>query len=140
MPGHFALYVIAIFVTLPSTLAAAFWSLPGIGFTSDALRHHDHAPAALAMLAAMLAGWFGLTTLWRLHDLLLQGCTDFNRPVACGGLVCGGLVSLALIVVTGGTLFFRVSVFGWPLLAAGYFMVVLWRLRAPSGQAPPMPR
>jgi len=140
MPSHFALYVIAILVSLPSTLAAAFWTLLGSGFTSDALRRHDHAPAAFALLAAMLAGWFGLVTLWRLHYLLLQGRTDFNRHTAWAGLACGCLVSLALIAVTGGTLVFRITFFGWPLLGAGYFMFALWRLPGPPGHVPPVPR
>jgi hypothetical protein len=140
MPGNFSLYVIAIFVSLPSTLAAAFWTLLGTDFVLDAFRRHDRVMTATALLAALVTGWFGLVTLWRLHYRLLQGRADFNQHVAWAGLACGCLVSLGLIAVTGGTLIFRIIFFGWPLLAAAYFAFVLWRLPPTSRHVSPTPR
>ncbi|QEE23097.1 hypothetical protein CS053_00250 [Rhodanobacter glycinis] len=128
LPGKLSLYLIAIGVVLPSTMVAAFFSLLGAGFASDALRRHEHALAGLVALAALVAGWFGLVTLWRLHYRLLHARLDFNRPAAWAGLACGSVVVLALVLSSGGTLVFRVSFFGWPLLAAAYYAVVLWRL------------
>jgi hypothetical protein len=140
VPGKPSLYLVAIGVSLPSTMVAAFFTLLGSGFASDALRRNEHTPAALATLAAMLAGWFGLTTLWRLHYRLLQGRLDFDRRVARAGLACGSVVSMALVASSGGTLAFRLVFFGWPLLAAAYFAVVLWRLPAVCSRVPPSPR
>lgn len=75
-----------------------------------------------------ILGWFGLVTLWHLYYSLLRGDLSFNRRAAWTGLVCGSLVSVALIVASGGPVVFRLCLFGWPLLASTYFGIVLRRL------------
>lgn len=66
--------------------------------------------------------------LWHLHYRLLRAQLDFSRPAAWAGLACGSVVVLALVASSGGALVFRISFFGWPVLAAIYYAVVLWRL------------
>lgn len=140
MPNTIALRFVAILVLLPSTLVAAFWSLMGIPFAEDALQRRGHAVAGTVLFAALAAGWFGLVTLWRLYYHLLHERTDFNRNIAWAGLAVGCLVSLALIATTGGTLTFRVVFFGWPLLTAAFFAIVLWRIPVQTGYSPPRMR
>lgn len=108
----------------------------GISFAMDTFQRHEHVIASTVLLAALTAGWFGLVTLWRLYYCLLHKRTDFNRNVAWAGLAFGCLVSLGLIATTGGTLTFRVVFFDWPLLAAAFFAIVLWRLPVQPGHSP----
>lgn len=82
----------------------------------------------LMLAIAMILGWFGLVTLWRLYYSLLRGDLSLNRRAAWTGLACGSLVSVAWIMASGGTVVFRLLFFGWPLLASTYFGVVLRRL------------
>lgn len=130
MPNTTALRLIALFVLLPSTLGADFWSLLGAGFAADALRRGQHLLAATLLVAAMTAGWLGLVTLWRLHYRLLRKDLSFNRRVAWLGLACGVAASVGLMAVSSATPLMRALLFGWPLLAAAFFSTVLWRLPA----------
>lgn len=128
MPSTIALRLIGFFVLLPSTLGAGFWTLQGIGYVVDAWSRATGTSFAFTLAIAMALGWFGLTTLWSLYYSLLRGDLSFNRRAAWAGLVSGSLVSVALIVASGGTVVFRLCFFGWPLLASTYFSIVLRRL------------
>lgn len=128
MPSTIALRLIGFFVLLPSTLGAGFWTLQGIGYVVHAWSRAADTSFACALAIAMALGWFGLLTLWRLYYSLLRGVLSFSRRTAWAGLVCGSLVSVALIMASGGTVVFRLSLFGWPLLASAYFGIVLRRL------------
>lgn len=140
MPNAVALRAVAILVLLPGTLVSGFGSLLGFAFVADSFRRSDHVAAGAVLLVAMAAGWFGLVTSWRLYYGLLRGRTGFDRRVAWAGLTCGSLVSLGLMVATGGSLNFRIVFFGWPLLAAAFFGIALWRLRPGSPSRPgPLP-
>lgn len=130
------LRLIAIAVLVPSTLVAGFWSLLGAAWVVDALRRGEHLGTAIALIAAMAGGWFGLVTAWRLYYRLRRGDLAFDRRVAWCGLACGALVSIGLIATTGGALLFRLGFFGWPLLAAAFFAALLWLLSQAAAAAP----
>lgn len=108
-------------VLLPSSLSAAFGSLLGIAWATDALQRGQHAGTAMALMAAMAAGWFGLVTAWRLYYQLLRREARFDRRIAWSGLASGALVCIGLIATTSGSLLFRIAFFGWPLLAVAFF-------------------
>ncbi|WP_434031654.1 hypothetical protein [[Pseudomonas] boreopolis] len=109
MQNIIANHVVATFVLLPSTLAAGFYSLFGVAFVTDSFRRAEHLSASLVLLVAMTAGWFGLITAWRLYYALSQGRTDFSRPIAWAGLICGGLRRSASLLLRADHLFFA-----WP--------------------------
>jgi len=128
MGNKFALHAVGILVLLPTTLAAAFWSLLGVGFSVAFFRTGDHVFASLLLLLAMAAGWFGIVTLWRLYySFLSDRHPRSNFVVIWAGLACGCVTSLALIATTGGSILFRVVFFGWPLLAVALFLIALVR-------------
>jgi len=129
MPHPLMLRLIAIAVLLPSTLCAAFGTLLGAAWATDALQRGQHLGAAVALVAAMAAGWFGLVTAWRLYYQLLRQQVTLDRRIAGLGLACGALVAIGLMATTGGALMFRMALFGWPLLAAALLGAQLWRLR-----------
>ena len=125
MGNNFATHAIGILVIIPTTLVAAFWSLLGV---SVAL---SERPSGILVLFALLAGWFGIVTLWQLYHDFLGGEPHPNILVAWLGLACGCITSLVLIVTSGGSAMFRIVFFGWPLIAAAYFSFGLVRRPAP---------
>lgn len=125
----FVLRLVAIAVLLPSTLVAGFWSLPGFAFVADALLRSQQPGTAALVLAALVAGWVGLGTAWRLYYCLLRKELDFDQRRAWWGLASGTLVAIGLMAATGGSLMFRIVFFGWPLLAVAFFGALLWRLQ-----------
>ncbi|MCD2512390.1 hypothetical protein [Comamonas endophytica] len=129
VPHRMVLGLVAVAVLLPATLGAGFWSLLGFGFVADALLRSQHPGAAAMVLAALVGGWFGLGTAWRLYYCLLRGDLSFDRRRAWWGLGSGALVAISLIALSSGSLMFRLAFFGWPLLAVAFFGGVLWRLR-----------
>jgi hypothetical protein len=124
------LRLVAIGVLFPSTLGAGFWSMLGFGFVADALLRSQHPGTAAAVLAAIVAGWIGLGTAWRLYYCLLRQELAFDRRRAGWGLAIGALVTIGLATLSGGSLLFRIGFYGWPLLAVAFFGAVLWRLHA----------
>ena len=136
MPRPILLGVIAIAVLVPSTLVAGFWSLLGAAWVADALRRGEHTGTALALIAAMAGGWFGLVTAWRLHYRLRRKDLAFDLRMAWCGLASGALVCMGLIATTGGSLLFRAAFLGWPLLAVAFFGAALWRLSRAAAAAP----
>lgn len=129
MPHPIVLRLVAIAVLFPSTLGAGFWSMLGFGFVADALLRSQNPGVAGMVLSAIVAGWIGLGTAWRLYYCLLRKDFAFDRRRAWWGLASGTLVALSLMAVTSGSLLFRVVFLGWPLLAVAFFGIVLWRLR-----------
>lgn len=129
MPHPLLLRLVAITVLFPSSLAAGFWSLLGLGFVADALLRSQQPGTAALVLAALVAGWVGLGTAWRLYYWLMRKETDFDRGRAAWGLASGTLVAIGLMATSGGSLMFRLAFFGWPLLAVAFFGAVLWRMR-----------
>ena len=101
-------------------------------FVVAGFRRSENVAGCAILLVAMLVGWFGLVTAWRLYHALLNGRTDFNRRVAWSGLACGSIVSVFLILASNGTLVFRIGFFGWPLLAA-FFYAAWLRCKCPVG-------
>lgn len=139
MPHPIVLRLVAIAVLFPSTLCAGFWSMLGFGFVADALLRSQNPGAAGMVLAAIVAGWIGLGTAWRLYYCLLRKDLGFDRRRAWWGLASGTLVAGSLMVVSAGSLLFRVVFLGWPLLAVAFFAGVLWHVRRESpasGNAP----
>jgi len=123
------LRLIAIAVLVPSSLCAAFGTLLGVAWAADALQRGQHLGTALALIAAIAAGWFGLVTAWRLYYQLLRQQVTLERRIAGLGLACGALVAIGLMATTAGAPMFRLAFFGWPLLAAAFLGAQLWRLR-----------
>lgn len=136
MPPPIVLRVVAIAVLVPSTLVAGFWSLLGAAWVTDALGRGEHIGTALALIAAMAGGWFGLVTAWRLYYRLRRRDLAFDRRIAGCGLASGALVCMGLMATTGGSLLFRAAFLGWPLLAVAFFGVVLWRLSPQAASGP----
>lgn len=54
---------IGVFVLLPTTLVAMFWTLLGVPALFDAFDNHGAACASVGLSLALVAGWFGLVTL-----------------------------------------------------------------------------
>lgn len=123
MESKFALKTIGIVVLLPTTLVALFWTFLGVLALIDSIARPDAAYPYRGLLLApvLVAGWFGLTTLWRLYY-----CFDAHRPpgnvnVHWAGLLAGCATSIALLLAVPGQL-----LAAWPLIAAIYFG---WLLR-----------
>ena len=127
MPNIIALRAIALLVLLPSTLVAGFFTFMGLAFVAASLGDGEYTTSAVILLAAMVAGWFGLVTAWRLYDGMHRGHPNLSRPTAWAGLACGCVTSVGLIATTGGSIGFRLVFFGWPLLAAAFFAIALKR-------------
>ncbi|QKV54889.1 hypothetical protein [Comamonas antarctica] len=121
MPHPLMLRLLAIAVLLPSTLCAAFGTLLGVAWAADALQRGQHLGAAMALIAAIAAGWFGLVTAWRLYYQMLRRNVTLDRRIAWCGLASAALVCIGLMATTGGSLMVRIAFFGWPLLAAAFF-------------------
>ncbi|MEE7547490.1 hypothetical protein HF319_10980 [Xanthomonas sp. Kuri4-1] len=125
------LHAIALCVLVPSTLVTAFWALMGAGYVVGEFGREAHGLAPLLVLCSMVTGGSGMFTAWYLYLGLANGRTDLGRPIVWVGLALGSATSLALMAVTGGSLGFRVTFLGWPLLAVAYFAFALGR--APTG-------
>lgn len=136
MPNTIANHAVGILVLLPSTLVASFWSLFGVAFVEDSLRRSENFIAGISLLVAMILGWFGLVIAWRLYYAFQHGRTNFNRPIAWAGLICGSVASLGLIATSGGSLTFRGVFFGLPLIAAVFFGISLRRMRPNNSLTP----
>src|SRR5690242_13850766 len=95
-----ALRVLAYVVLVPTTLAAGFWAFMALGFMSGAMRDGVHMIAAAILLFAMVVGWFGIITLWRLYYGFLRGfcavATILTGPLSGLGCVWVALYPLAL--------------------------------------------
>ena len=124
MESKFALKTIGIVVLLPTTLVALFWTFLGVPALIDSIAHPSlvYPYRALVLAPVLVAGWFGLITLWRLYYRF-----DAHRPlgnikVHWAGLVAGCTASVALLLAMPGQL-----LAAWPLIAAIYFG---WRLHA----------
>ena len=113
---------IAVCVLLPTTLVAMFWTLLGVPALFDAFDNHGAAGASVGLSLALVAGWFGLLTLWRLYRNL--GAAQFceRQTNYWIGLGAGVGASLYLLMTMPGQ-----WLAGWPLVAALYFAL---RLRA----------
>lgn len=127
MTNKLLLRAVGLGILMPTTLVAAFGSLPGAGLSLGAIRAGTAGLSATLWLVALVAGWFGMVTLWRLYYGFLRERSGLNRVTTWVGLVCGSLVSLALVTASGGSLTFRVLFFGWPLWAVAFFVVALAR-------------
>lgn len=125
-----SLRALGIFVLVPITLAAAFFALLALGkwisfLKSDAASLHDTLMHC-AMVAVVVLGCFGVATGWKLYYHFLH----FNVPpdwskLALAGLLCGTTASLVLMSTLAGSLWFRVAVMGWPLIAVISFVWLL---------------
>lgn len=126
-----ALFAIAFIVMIPTTLAAALYSMFGIGFAIDVIRRGHDAIEGLFLILFLLCGWFGIVTLWRLYHAFLESHSpSINRPLAWLGLFCGSAASVILVVSAGGTITFKLLFFGWPLIAAVFFSALLLKPNA----------
>ncbi|MNY53783.1 hypothetical protein D3C86_1895740 [compost metagenome] len=108
---------------------AGVTSLSAFGFVADALLRNQQPGAAAQVLAALVAGWIGLGTCWRLYYCLMRKDLGFDHRRAWWGLACATLFAIGLIATAVGPLMSRIVYFGWPLLAVAFFSAVLWRLR-----------
>lgn len=142
MPHPLALLIIGIASLVPTTLIAGFWSLAGVLMMFDTLKRGHYAGFNVALPVAMAAGWFGLITAWRIYYHLRRKSLAFDHRIAWWGLASGALVAIYLIATSGGSLLFRLGLFGLPLWAAAFFGAVLWRARGQGSEAngaPPSP-
>ncbi|WP_230024998.1 hypothetical protein [Massilia sp. Bi118] len=116
-----ALYLVAFFVLVPTTLVAAPLTVVGmvVAWTSIFERSAASPPA---MFSALTLGFLGLASMWVLFFHYLKSVS--NPPAShlhCIALLAGAAVSLALVVSSGGSLLFRALFFGWPLTGAVFF-------------------
>ncbi len=117
-----SLKLVAVLVLVPTTLVAAFWSLLGVPAFVDAVIHPNPVyPYRGWMLGPLLvAGWFGIVTLWRLYHHYVSGRPPGRSAVHWAGLATGCLVSIALLFVVRGQ-----WLSAWPMVAAVYFALLL---------------
>lgn len=126
-----ALFIIAFFVMIPTTLVAALSSIFLIGSIINAIRPGHDPTNGLFVIFFMFFGWFGIVTLWRLyHAFLESNSPNVNEPLAWLGLFCGSAASVILVVSAGGTITFKLLFFGWPLIAAVFFSALLLKPNA----------
>ena len=130
MESRFALRAIGIIVLLPTTLVAGFWTLLGVPALVDAIARPSvvHPYRAWLVAPLLVAGWFGLVTLWRLYYRFEAGRDLGDTRVYRAGLLAGCATSIALLLSMPGQF-----LAAWPLIGAVYFG---WRLRALQKNAP----
>ncbi|PHN27596.1 hypothetical protein [Pseudomonas sp. ICMP 561] len=126
---------LGILVLVPTTLAAVFFSLLALGkwvsfLRSGAVSINDTLMHC-AMVAVVVLGGLGILAGWKLYYHFLH----FSLPpawskLALAGLLCGTIASLVLMSTLAGSLWFRVVVMGWPLIAVISFVWLLLRRRA----------
>jgi hypothetical protein len=120
------LYLIAATVILPTTLAAALTSVIGIPFAFASIGSRGHG-AAMATLALTL-GWTGIVVMWKLFfHFRKKELNPSHAYFYCGGLFAGVAVSGFFVFFSGGTLFSRVFIFGWPIIGAAVFYGFLFK-------------
>ena len=119
--NRFALWLTFALVVLPTTLASLVGSIFGLGWVLDSVgssdypMHDRHLVGTVFALALLIAGWFGIVTLWRLFVSLIRGLRPIRRPAVWAGLLAGSAASICLIfIVNGGAVSL---LFGWPLVA-----------------------
>lgn len=130
-------------VLLPTAVVASFFSLLGAAFVWAGLSGDPSIPLSQAVPVALVlaAGWFGISTLFRLyiHFRACSACPKHPRRAAAG-LVVGTATSVVLAVGSGGSLAFSVVFFGWPVIGAvvlGLMLANSW-LR-PNNSSKPTP-
>ena len=119
------LHTLAVLVLWPTTLFACLVGVAGLAAAlEDAFRGSFRT---IGLVPLVLAGWFGIITLWRLHYFFLGSASSPpNSHMSWLGLACGTTTSVVFIASTDGALLF----FGWPLLAAIFYSILLLRQSA----------
>jgi hypothetical protein len=112
-----ALSIIALLVLLPSTAVSLVCTVFGFAAWSDGPRGGPYLTWFAAPIV-LLCGWFGLISLWQMYFALSNRRLTASPKLIWLGLACGCASSAALIYSLGGSLSFKVVLFGWPLLAA----------------------
>lgn len=127
-----SLYFVAIAILVPTTLAAAPLSLMGF-ITAYEMLARGVLTTPLYIFAAVNLGAMGIASAWLLFKHFRQ--TRANPPKVrwyCAGLFAGAAVSLTFIITSGGPLFIRGLLYGWPLLGAAYFLALMFLSRRRS--------
>jgi hypothetical protein len=124
---NFLLDLVAWLVILPTSLVAGFWSIFAIFMVPSALIGDPGIPqwAGIALLFLLLAGWFGIYTLWKLYFMFIHNIYPEETVQLWLGLASGTIVSLIMICTFGDTIYFKLFFLGWPLIAVLIFSVML---------------
>jgi hypothetical protein len=127
MGSKVALKAIGILVLLPASLVAAFWSLLGVAALFDAIARPNpiYPYRGLALGLVLVAGWFGIVTLWQLYYHHNSDRPLGNIKARWAGLAIGCCASIALLVAVPGQ-----WLAAWPLVATIYFVFRLQAYRA----------
>lgn len=125
MPNRLALWSTFLLVVLPTTLASMAASVFGLALMLDSVGapygplRERHVAGSAMMLGLLVAGWFGIVTLWRLFVGLLRNAPPVRSRVVWAGLLSGSAASICLVLAMKGGA--ANLVFAWPLLAALHF-------------------
>jgi len=125
------LYVILIIFILPTTIASTFVSVFGcVAILGFLVGDKSFTFSAAAYIASLLFfGWCGIIAMWKLYFLFIANKEPENINKYLLAILSGVVVSLIMVISFGGSLLFRVSVIGWPILAAIYFSIRLLRIK-----------
>ena len=125
-----ALNILFATVLFPTAVVASFFSLLGAAVVWAGLRGDPSIPLGRAVPLALLlaAGWFGISTLFRLymHFRASSSCPSHPKRAAAG-LVVGTATSVVLAIGTGNGLSFSLLFFGWPVIGAVVLGLMLAR-------------
>jgi hypothetical protein len=128
MQKYFLTAVALIFI-LPTTLVAGFWTIVGGTAAIAALIGDSFTRASgVYIVALLLSGWYGIFTLWKLYFAFYKVKAPTNIKRCWFGLVLGTITSLIMLFTFGGSIYFRVLFFGWPIIATLIFAAKLKRM------------
>jgi hypothetical protein len=117
------LNLLMIFVLIPTSLGAVFCTLM---FALFALPAHSSIANPLIGSTLIVVGWFGIISLWRLYiHFISTNYAPANSFYYWLGLFFGVAASFDLIISTAGSPFINTLIFGWPLIAAMVFSILL---------------
>jgi hypothetical protein len=125
-------HLAAVFLLLPSTLIAAFFSLLAFGGLAMCMEANSGNWICRFLTAALIFGWFGIFSVWNVYYHLARGSWSMNRPLAWTGLASGAVVALSLSFFIQGSFLFRIALFAWPALIAAVFAFGLLQMPKPS--------
>jgi hypothetical protein len=122
---NLTLNIVAVLVLIPTTMFAGIVGLVGVTAAFDDISRGR--VNTIAVVPLVFAGWFGIYILWRLYCFFRHPASfpPPSPPVSWIGLASGSSVSIILIATSGGSLLSRLFIFGWPLIAAIFFSILL---------------
>jgi hypothetical protein len=114
-----------VFVLFPTTVVAGMTTFVGIVYAL-AMLSEGKVQIPLTVFTLTTFGTAGIISLWILFLHFFKNKENpSNSLLHSTALLAGAAVSTWFVVYSGGTLLFRLLFFGWPLIGAAYFLILL---------------